>query len=170
MGNMVFNLKKRIITNTNRPYFRIFHLSLSQNPFLSRWRDVCQPCDGVRFAACWCGLLQTSRSKHDGRWVQVTCWERKWHVIWCSLSLFPVFVFLFLSRGEDFFFQDFAGAGSGSFIWTNQLACCYIIASILPLPRFYPRCNRDAYTRSYRVYHTLNSLLIYKINETISPP
>jgi hypothetical protein len=87
-----------------------------------------------------------------------------------SLSLFPVFVFLFLSRGKGFFFRDFAGVGRGSFIWTNQLACCYIIASILPLSRIYPRCNKDANTRSYMIYHTLNSILIYKVNETNSAP
>jgi hypothetical protein len=84
-----------------------------------------------------------------------------------SLSLFPVIVFLFLPSGEGFF-QDFAGAGRGRFIWTNQLACCFITESILPLSRFYPRCNEDTCARCYKIYHTLNPLLIYKENETNS--
>lgn len=121
-------------------------------------------------------LLETSTSKHHGRRVQVTCWERKWHVIWCwfLFVLFPCF------QCSSFSFcqaekvplphpppQDFAGVGRVSFIWTNKLACCWVSVGILTLSCFYPRCNKDAYTRSYSIHHTLNSLLIYKVNETV---
>lgn len=117
---MVFNIRNRIITNTNRPYLKIFYLSLSRNPFLSYFL-FCFSVDVMSvshvMAHAWllmaellCGLLETSRSKHDGRWVPATCWERKWHVIWCWF-LFVLFLcfqyssFSFCQEEKAFFFE-----------------------------------------------------------------
>jgi hypothetical protein len=104
MKNVVFNQRKRIITNKNGLYFRIFCLTLSRNPLVSHFL-LCFSIDVMYVshsrAYAWllmlvellCGLLDTTPNKQDGRWVQLTCWERKWHVIWCwfLFVLFPCF-------------------------------------------------------------------------------
>lgn len=137
MENMVFNLRKRIITNINRPYFRIFHLSLSRNPFLSYFLfcfsvDVMSVSHEMAFA--WllmaellCGVVRniTKQTRWPMSSSNLLREEMTCDLVLIplrSLSLFPVFVFLFLSRGEGFFFSRFRW-GWQRFVHLDKSAC-----------------------------------------------